>query len=119
MSSLGDPHQKSNLPDFNEEPTFEDLNRATLRALVGDNNVSQIAIGLGYEQALSQLPTEGIAPCKANHATAARNRLSLCRRLLLNGIIGRLIPRSSKKTDSSYSFSFRIGSSLALLSLMI
>ncbi|GJR62670.1 cytochrome c biogenesis B [Tanacetum coccineum] len=49
-----------------------------------------------------------------------RNRLSLCRRLLPNGIIGRLIPRSSKKTDSSYSFfSFRIGSSLVLLSLMI
>ena len=44
-----------------------------------------------------------------------RNRLSLCRRLLPNGIIGRLIPRSSKKTDSSYSFfSFRIGSSLVL-----
>lgn len=49
-----------------------------------------------------------------------RNRLSLCRRLLPNGIIGRLIPRSSKKTDSSYSFfSFRIGSSLVLFSLMI
>lgn len=49
-----------------------------------------------------------------------RNRLSLCRRLLPNGIIVRFIPRSSKKTDSSYSsFSFRIGSSLVLLSLMI
>lgn len=50
-----------------------------------------------------------------------RNRLSLCRRLLPNGIIVRnSVPRSSKKTDSSYSsFSFRIGSSLVLLSLMI
>ena len=47
-----------------------------------------------------------------------RNRLSLCRRLLPNGIIVRnSVPRSSKKTDSS--FSFRIGSSLVLLSLMI
>jgi len=49
-----------------------------------------------------------------------RNRLSLCRRLLPNGIIFLFYPRSSKKTDSSYSsFSFRIGSSLVLLSLMI
>lgn len=46
-----------------------------------------------------------------------RNRLSLCRRLLPNGIIVLFFPRSSKKTDSS--FSFRIGSSLVLLSLMI
>lgn len=47
-----------------------------------------------------------------------RNRLSLFRRLLPNGIIVRnSVPRSSKKTDSS--FSFRIGSSLVLLSLMI
>ena len=38
-----------------------------------------------------------------------RNRLSLCRRLLPNGIIFLFYPRSSKKTDSSYSsFSFRI-----------
>lgn len=49
-----------------------------------------------------------------------RYRLSFCRRLLPNGIIVRFFPRSSKKTDSSYSsFSFRIGSSLVLLSLMI
>ena len=43
-----------------------------------------------------------------------RNRLFFCRRLLPNGIIVRhYVPRSSKKTDSSYSsFSFRIGSSL-------
>jgi len=48
-----------------------------------------------------------------------RNRLlSLCRRLLPNGIIVRhYVPRSSLKTDSSCSF--RIGSSLVLLSLMI
>lgn len=46
-----------------------------------------------------------------------RNRLSLCRLLLPNGIIFLFFPRSSKKTDSS--FSFRIGSSLVLLSLMI
>lgn len=46
-----------------------------------------------------------------------RNRLSLCRLLLPNGIIVLFFPRSSKKTDSS--FSFRIGSSLVLLSLMI
>lgn len=31
-----------------------------------------------------------------------RYRLSLCRRLLPNGIIVRFIPRSSKKTDSSF-----------------
>lgn len=50
-----------------------------------------------------------------------RNRLFFCRRLLPNGIIVRhYVPRSSKKTDSSYSsFSFRIGSSLVLLSLII
>lgn len=49
-----------------------------------------------------------------------RNRLFFCRILLPNGIIVRFIPRSSKKTYSSYSsFSFRIGSSLVLLSLMI
>ena len=50
-----------------------------------------------------------------------RNRLFFCRRLLPNGIIVRhYVPRSSKKTDSSYSsFSFRIGSSLVLLSLMV
>ena len=50
-----------------------------------------------------------------------RYRLSFCRRLLPNGIIVRhYVPRSSKKTDSSYSsFSFRIGSSLVLLSLII
>jgi len=33
-----------------------------------------------------------------------RYRLSLCRRFLPNGIIVRFIPRSSKKTDSSYSY---------------
>ncbi|KAK1415109.1 hypothetical protein QVD17_30880 [Tagetes erecta] len=38
-------------------------------ALVGCNIVSQIAIGLGYEQSLSHLPTEGVAPRKANRAT--------------------------------------------------
>lgn len=49
-----------------------------------------------------------------------RNRLFFCRILLPNGIIVRFLPRSSKKTYSSYSsFSFRIGSSLVLLSLMI
>lgn len=50
-----------------------------------------------------------------------RNRLFFCRRLLPNGIIVRhYVPRSSKKTDSSYSsFSLRIGSSLVLLSLMV
>lgn len=47
-----------------------------------------------------------------------RNRLFFCRILLPNGIIVRFLPRSSNKTDSSYSsFSFRIGSSLVLRSL--
>lgn len=47
-----------------------------------------------------------------------RNRLFFCRRLLPNGIIVRhYLPRSSKKIDSS--FSWRIGSSLVLLSLMV
>ena len=45
-----------------------------------------------------------------------RNRLSFCRRLLPNGIIVRFIPRSSLKTDSSYSsFFFSTESSLVLL----
>ena len=52
-----------------------------------------------------------------------RYRLSLCRRFLPNGIIliVRFLPRSSKKTDSSYSsFSYPLySSSLVLLSLMI
>ncbi|KAK1430989.1 hypothetical protein QVD17_14156 [Tagetes erecta] len=37
--------------------------------LIGGNIVSQIAIYLGYEHAISQLPTEGVAPHKANRAT--------------------------------------------------
>ena len=54
-----------------------------------------------------------------------RNRVSLCRRLLPNGVIVPFFPRSSKKPyfneSSSYSLSlsFRIGSSLVLLSLRI
>ena len=49
-----------------------------------------------------------------------RNRLSLCRRLLPNGIIVQFFPQSSKKPYfNESSFSFRIGSSLVLLSLRI
>ena len=50
-----------------------------------------------------------------------RYRLSLCRRFLPNGIIVRFIPRSSKKTDSSYSsFSYPLSSSsLVLMTTLI